>query len=176
MSFPIPLDKFNEGASLCLENSERLFNDAKLLFDAQRFASCVTLLIIALEEISKGLWILDHEAPITESEYKNWRYRTHFLRLVHIWKYITSLRHPNIVTEGFKSLESASKEFSQECKELREDSLYVDWKTNHISNETGWNTFFKNVDSLSQEVFCKTLFNRVATALEFLNAVINQKQ
>ena len=24
--------------------------------------------------------------------------------------------------------------------------------------------------------FCKTLFNRVATALEFLNAVINQKQ
>jgi hypothetical protein len=55
--YPIPRKAIPQGVSFCLANSRRLFEDAKALFNQQRYASSAHLGSLAYEELGKGVLI-----------------------------------------------------------------------------------------------------------------------
>ncbi|MGI0041939.1 MAG: AbiV family abortive infection protein, partial [Nitrosopumilaceae archaeon] len=58
--FDISLEKIPKGILLCLNNSERLCYDSKILAEKNRMPSAVALITIAIEEFGKALWLSDY--------------------------------------------------------------------------------------------------------------------
>ena len=50
----IPKEEIPEGIACCIQNSLRLFDDAKFLFENNRFSNAVVNLILAKEELAKA--------------------------------------------------------------------------------------------------------------------------
>jgi AbiV family abortive infection protein len=57
--FPFPWEGCKEGADVCLENANRLLQDACLLFEKERYITSSCLAILTIEEIGKGIELLE---------------------------------------------------------------------------------------------------------------------
>jgi len=55
----IPSQNCREGAELCLENANRLLQDAFILFEDKRYITTSCLAIYSFEEIGKGKELLE---------------------------------------------------------------------------------------------------------------------
>lgn len=56
----IPREELPEGIILSLKNSDRYFNDSKILVGKKRLSSANTLMFFAIEEFSKAKFLIDH--------------------------------------------------------------------------------------------------------------------
>lgn len=73
VNFPILWERCQEGASLCLDNAIRLFQEAKLLFENEIYLTSCCLAIYALEEIGKGEELLEaykNGKAVTKTKWK----------------------------------------------------------------------------------------------------------
>lgn len=60
---------FEESLDVCIKNGERIFEDAELLFDMDRYASALALSILSTEEFAKAFLfrlVLDEKIPWTK--------------------------------------------------------------------------------------------------------------
>jgi AbiV family abortive infection protein len=68
------VSELTEGATLCLVNSERLLNDAKiLLYEKNSYLSCFLLTQLCLEELAKGLKLMEKEEKKELFSEKEWK-------------------------------------------------------------------------------------------------------
>jgi AbiV family abortive infection protein len=68
------LTELREGACACLENANRLLEDAKTLFWRSSFLGCFLLTQLALEELSKGFKLIEKYSKnkkLSKEEWKN---------------------------------------------------------------------------------------------------------
>ena len=74
----IPNDMLIDGSIHCVKNAKRLSEDAKLLFESKRYSSCVSLAVLALEELGKLFMLLDACEKKQEVGSRNWlKFKSH---------------------------------------------------------------------------------------------------
>ena len=54
----IPIDVLADGSTICFKNAYRLAQDAKLLFTFERYSTCISVAVLALEELGKGYMLM----------------------------------------------------------------------------------------------------------------------
>jgi AbiV family abortive infection protein len=116
-----------EGINAANENSIRLLKDAELLFKEKRFASCVALAILSIEEAGKDPFLraLGLEKD-DEHIIENWRaYRTHTMKN-------TAWLMPALISMGakglndFKIIAMNDMDHQRILENLKQISLYTD--------------------------------------------------
>jgi len=74
-----------EGAFACLNNAERLLDDAKTLFEKSRFLSCFLITQLSLEELAKGFKLIEKHSKSKKLAKEEWRNFTES-RKAHVYK------------------------------------------------------------------------------------------
>jgi len=124
--YPIPRKAIPQGVSFCLANSRRLFEDAKALFNQQRYASSAHLGSLAYEELGKGVLIA--------ASWKKGKVSKEIVReLFHRGArgHVLKLRAP-IERGGLMGIHSPEptkriRQVFESAYHKRNDILYVDW-------------------------------------------------
>jgi AbiV family abortive infection protein len=78
-----------EGAFACLNNAERLLEDARTLFYKSRFLSCFLITQLALEELAKGFKLIEKHSKnkkLSKGEWKSFTksYKAHAYKLKYL--------------------------------------------------------------------------------------------
>ena len=118
----IKWETLSDSIKLCLDNAERLYNDAELLLDKERFVSSAVLVTFGKEELGKAILMIDYWASRRNLSYKEYM-RLFRLREAHNEKLIAAGRA--FLKAG---AQSALGDFIARQERLdREKSLYVDY-------------------------------------------------
>jgi AbiV family abortive infection protein len=67
------LTELREGAFMCLDNANRLLEDAETLFFKSRYLSCFLLTQLALEELAKGFKLIEAHSKNREFSKEDWK-------------------------------------------------------------------------------------------------------
>lgn len=120
----IPNDMLIDGSVHCVKNAKRLSEDAKLLFESKRYSSCVSLAVLALEELGKSFMLLNACEKKQEVGSRDWpKFRSHRKKLEFLIDY---LRTDSDDESHKRSLDTIANIMSA-LLEKKMDSLYVDW-------------------------------------------------
>lgn len=138
--FPIPSERCKEGANLCLDNAIRLFKEAKLLFENEIYLTSSFLAIFSLEEIGKGVALLEafkNKKAVTRTKWqKLTKGKAHLIKIRagrKIAQKQLEKEFYNMVGFRFKSISNKDKEeahkiLAKHFQWWKEKSLYVDWE------------------------------------------------
>lgn len=126
----LTLEQLAAGIQVCLRNIRELKADADLLFQAGRWARCMSVLIIAMEEMGK-ISILCSMARIPGNNQQLWAdawasFRSHEDKST--WSFVSSFSqelsaHPELLTKAA----IAQRAFAPLCERLRQFGLYTDF-------------------------------------------------
>jgi len=122
----IPQQAIKKGVQLCLENSSRLLEDAKLLFDHKRYASAAHLASLSFEELGKGILI---GAGWRKKRVSKERVRElfHTGSKGHLLKLRAPIERGQLI--GVKSPEPPARirQILESSYYKRNETIYVDW-------------------------------------------------
>jgi AbiV family abortive infection protein len=177
-----------------LENARRLRDDARLLFDAQRYASCGLLQIVCLEELGKA-YLIAHNIPRDPKQYHRQKQEAAIslsaaVRMHHLleetcaqygWNYWENMEDAEQYYEwmasedGRRAAEKATKEVSSWLRVTRHGVLentrliaaYIDDGSSAVGRqlEDGKLYTYKVFD----ETFSKSVFEFIDGGFECLN-------
>lgn len=119
----IPKEELPEGILLSLKNSDRYFNDSKILFRGGKLPSANTLMFLAIEEFSKAKFLIDHlkkKRQVTKDDYKQY-FRNHELRLGEFERFFED------TIPEMPKWAKGDKKIGKENKIFKERMMYVDW-------------------------------------------------
>ena len=158
--WPIPVDVLFDGSRICLKNAGRLANDARMLYESQRYSSSISLSVLALEELGKMFLLYDAEErrqPITS---KKWRetFKSHGEKIAIITAYLDS--H---VGNNSAEKKGAMRRLSKVLKALsfkKMESIYVDW-----DEKNGCWHYFDNHDADKQKI-AKTAMRAITSFVD----------
>ena len=120
----IPNDMLIDGSIHCVKNAKRLSEDAKLLFESKRYSSCVSLAVLALEELGKSFMLLDACEKKQEVGSRDWRkFKLHPEKIKFLIDY---LREDSDDESHKRSFNEIANLMSVLLKK-KMNSLYVDW-------------------------------------------------
>ena len=117
MSAYFPISNYDKGITLSKENAERLFENAKMLFEAKKYSSASYLALQGIEEIGKALLFLEYKREkkkITKSQWEK-VFKDHTKKLEKVLEAITKHCTKIRVSEGF----GKSKKYLPENKVLK---------------------------------------------------------
>ena len=70
-TYDIPIGNLPEGVILCLKNSDRHREDAKILEEKQRYPSAIAEIFVSIEEFAKALFLTSHIMKTKDVEHKD---------------------------------------------------------------------------------------------------------
>jgi len=125
----IKVKELAKGIQLCVENAADLIEDARLLFNKNRFARCFSLCVLAMEEIGK-IEVIARGVLISKTDEKKWKrfeknFKSHEIKQAHaiVMQFAETLRSEG--AKGVKQRLSAPGRFTlDQAKQL---SFYVDF-------------------------------------------------
>ena len=123
----ISQDKILDGVSHCIGNAHRMSQDAKLLFEAKRYSSCVSLAVLALEEFGKS-YMLQHAHTTRRAitlDVWNKEFKSHNKKLQFIRECYQMIFPQN--KEAYEKLDAVLDKLQNE--KMR--AFYIDWDTKH---------------------------------------------
>ena len=126
MSRPeIPHNEISKGIKICIENSQRLHSDALVLREDKKYNSAIVNVILASEELAKGLLLYAHykKGKSVPSNKVELYFSRHGIRL----REFSDFFHKNLPGLSTKLAEEFSKNFWNIPKIDREKLIYVDW-------------------------------------------------
>jgi AbiV family abortive infection protein len=136
--FPIPVKKLGVGAELCRDYAVKLAECA--LENLGKYPTIAfSLIIVALEEVGKGIFLLENFEKgneLTEAEWKRISYgaKAHRkkLKIVHtalIDPYSVLKPHElSVKLKEYKEFQHIEGRVTKQIYDLKLNSLYVDWK------------------------------------------------
>jgi AbiV family abortive infection protein len=137
---PVPLsqNEIANGYLLCRDNSERLINDATILFSNNAFLSSISICRLANEEIAKAriLWI---SSKFVETDIEKWKW---FYKALNDHKEKLNILE-NDIHMNIQRNEESSKEIITKLKKTRENTIYV-WLENGKFSLPG--SYFYNIE------------------------------
>jgi len=134
-----------KGAELSKNNAERLLQDAKVLFNNQKWNGSFVLSTLSLEEQAKAFKLINKYAKGKRFSKKEWKdfAISHNKKLAYIEKTVDRLDARKVREQtgidfwgvlkktyqnaGAKSLEDYRKRFSKELESFRVQTLYIDY-------------------------------------------------
>jgi len=141
--FPFSWKKCREGADLCLENANRFLQDAFILFENERYVTASCLAIYAIEEVGKGMELLElfkTQKDLSESKWKKLtKGRAHIRKiktgqkLAHQYLKEQLQKLYSIETKGY---EQAQLPWAKYLQWRKEQCLYVDLENNKWTSPT----------------------------------------
>jgi len=150
----IPLSELKQGAKACLQNAERLLNDAKILFKMKgSYPSCFALIMLSMEEMAKASKLNDYFQRNDDMPREEWKKFTrsknaHVNKLLWMEQKDTSwisevtkiyeenLRKIASRVEWAEDLEDFHRKIASVLHKWKLHSLYVDYDF----NKGKWNT------------------------------------
>ena len=121
----IPHSEISKGAKMCIENSQRLYDDALSLRKDKKYNGAIVNVILASEELAKGLLLYAHyeKGETIPPDKVELYFSRHGLRL----KEFSDFFYKSLPGLSKKLAEEFSKNFWNIPKEDREKLIYVDW-------------------------------------------------
>ena len=119
----IPKEELTEGVILSLKNSDRFFNDSKILFKEEKFSSANILMYFAIEEFSKAILLIDHfkgKKPVTNLEFKKY-FGDHELKLGEFERYFED------TIPEMPMWAKRNNKFGRSEQIFKKRMMYVDW-------------------------------------------------
>ena len=123
----IPDDDVVDGFMVCLKNARRLSQDAKLMFNNNRYSTCIHLAVLALEELGKTYMLLlaaSKNQVITERTW-NKEFRVHQQKLATVVECLETFSEND--SAKAKQMREKLKIFLNEISRLKMEAMYVDW-------------------------------------------------
>ncbi len=153
-----------DGSLHCVKNAKRLSEDAKSLFESKRYSSCLSLAVLALEELGKSFMLLDAYVKKQEVESRDWfkKFSSHREKLEFLSDYLRT----NSNDESHKNSLDKMTNLMRALLEKKMDSLYVDWN----GTRGGWRYFDEHEGDkqrIAKEALtaCKVLIDTVSKSL-----------
>jgi AbiV family abortive infection protein len=128
----IPKTRIRKGIRLCYGNAERLLNGAKAILNCQyvgpgsintsyhrdlKYSSWCGLVILAIEEIGKGYFLLQKYQSKQDVSNGEWESLTR-----------GGNAHIRKIEEAKKLLNLTSRSFAKKLNRIKQRDVYVDWK------------------------------------------------
>ena len=128
----IPLESVQIGIERSLENTQRLLDDAKLLFENKRYASSLSLGALSLEELGKTILLLNELVQERDVSTTLWK-KIFRSADAHIEKFKAPHKYHELL--GFKSVDYSERQkintiINALCKDFnlrKQRGFYVDW-------------------------------------------------
>ena len=126
-----------DGSFICVKNAGRLTKDAKILFDEERYSACLSLAVLALEELGKAYMLIGAHSNGRNISSVDWNknFRSHTEKLKGIINYLSQFSGNASATKR-QPLQRLSN-FLIEMSGMKLESFYVDW--DHIQKQ--WRYF-----------------------------------
>lgn len=121
----IPHSEISKGVKICIENSQRLYNDALSLRNDKKYNGAIVNVILASEELAKGilLYAYHKKGEAVPPDKVEQYFSRHKIRL----REFSDFFHKSLPGLSTKLAEEFSKNFWNIPKEDREKLIYVDW-------------------------------------------------
>jgi AbiV family abortive infection protein len=128
----IPLKSVQTGIELSLKNTQRLLDDAKLLFENKRYASAVSLGVLSLEELGKAILLLNELVQKKDASATVWKkiFRdadAHIKKLKAPHKYNKLLGFESEYYSGEQKINTIINSLSKDFNLRKQRGFYVDW-------------------------------------------------
>lgn len=116
-----------DGINAANKNAERLYLDAKLLFENSRYPSSIALSILSVEESGKASILRGLSLSVSGKELKgNWkRYRNHRAKNTH-WIALDLMLGGAKNLEGISQVEDPDSEHPEILEQLKQVAFYTD--------------------------------------------------
>ena len=126
LHYSIPTDTLVDGATICFKNAYRLAHDAKLLFASGRYSTCISVAVLALEEVGKGYMLMrsykNTQTTIVKIPKSDFTSHKKKLEIISTTFEMISKNNPN-KKKAFKQLSM----FMNRLLKKKMESWYVDW-------------------------------------------------
>jgi AbiV family abortive infection protein len=132
---PLNAVEIAAGMNAAAQNAKRLAEDARLLFDNQRYASALALAVLSIEESGKSRIFRELALARDEKELREcWReYRSH-TKKNQLWPLIETFMKGARCAEDFKSLLAPDAEHPYLLDKVKQIAIYTDsYKKGHWS-------------------------------------------
>jgi len=147
--WPVDEKRTSDGYGLSLKNAKKLLNTAHEQFkkDPPDYALCIFLAASAIEEVGKGIMIMEDDLNGTKISAKRWdkKYEQHDVKITAA---VNNIR--KFVEKGDKKKHKALDEIRVELLEMLEQkfaSLYVDWD----ASRNDWSFFDELLESKKRD-------------------------
>ena len=116
-----------DGSLHCVKNAKRLSEDARSLYESERYSSCLSLAVLALEEVGKSRMLLDAAVKKQDVTSSDWfkKFSSHREKL----KFLISSLRTDSDDESYKNSFDKIANLMKMLLEKKMESLYVDWSS-----------------------------------------------
>lgn len=125
----IPKDQITDGYSLSLKNAKKLLKIAHDLFDRSEYAVCIFLAVIAIEELGKGIMLMQKRGEgVTRNEWYN-DFRNHLDKAIAAVNHIREFVPDDDTRQEKLAKLDELEEYLRNHEITKLDSLYLNWDT-----------------------------------------------